>query len=466
MRSVVGALGAMKTLALVALLAGCDSRAARATNVVHAVSAGALAAPDEPAIIALPVTLALTAVRSQLETSFPPSDSLDQAKCSSLGGVVCHQYVYRRDTLDLRMKGDRFSLFTRLRYRGRVAIPVGGAPLGSCGYAPDPMKRAEMRFETSLFWRNDWKLASRGTALSARLIDPCQVTALNIDATPVMQRMLDAQVRSLTREVDLSLPKLADLRPTADSLWHVLQEPTPVDSAGTLWLVMSPETVGLAPLAGTGATAVTSVVITARPRIVAGAKPAATKRPLPLLTLAPQSKGIHVPVRIELPYDELSKRATAQLLAETANEAVKVRGVQIRAAADTAVVNVDVAGRLNATLTLVGRVGYDTLARQVRIDDLHYTVESHGLLSRIKATLGAPFVKRAIDAATGHGKLSVGEQLDAMRMQLTKQLNRPLAPNMAVGGGVQSIRVLGVETTPTAFVVRVVLDGEAGLWVR
>ena len=65
--------------------------------------------------------------------------------------------MYRRDTLALTMTGDRVDLLARLRYRGRVALPrVGG--LGSCGYDGEPMKRAELRFATQLYWRNNWWL--------------------------------------------------------------------------------------------------------------------------------------------------------------------------------------------------------------------------------------------------------------------------------------------------------------------
>src|SRR4249919_65691 len=92
--------------------------------------------PAEPAIIVLPVSISLGKIRTALSAQFPASDSLTQAQCIALGGAICHQYVYRRDSLELRMNGDRIDLLSRLRYRGRVALgTVGG--LASCGYAPE-----------------------------------------------------------------------------------------------------------------------------------------------------------------------------------------------------------------------------------------------------------------------------------------------------------------------------------------
>jgi hypothetical protein len=46
------------------------------------------------------------------------------------------------------------------------------------------------------------------------------------------------------------------------------------------------------------------------------------------------------------------------------------------------------------------------------------------------------------------------------------QLNRPLAPGVTVSGGIDDIRITGLATTGTAFVLRVVLDGQAKLSVQ
>src|SRR5437868_2641889 len=74
--------------------------------------------PAEPAVIALPISISLGRIRNALTAQFPVTDSLTQAQCVALGGVICHQYVYRRDSLELRINGDRIDLNARLRYRG------------------------------------------------------------------------------------------------------------------------------------------------------------------------------------------------------------------------------------------------------------------------------------------------------------------------------------------------------------
>ena len=421
--------------------------------------------PLEPAVIALPITIPSAAVQARLDQALPRSDSLDRARCQTAGGVVCHQYVFARDTLGVRFTGDRVDVLARLRYRGRVAV-ASVASLGSCGYAPEPMRRAELRLTTSLYWRSDWRLASRNTTLTTALPDPCEVTVLRVDATPLMRRMAHAQLARVAQQVDSALPALADLRPVADSLWRTLQEPIPLDSAGSLWLVMSPEQVGLAPLEGRGLEMRTGVALVARPRIVSGARPSVSVRPLPSLALATHPAGLRVPVQVEVPFAEVGRRATELLAAETAREPLRVTRVDVSGTGDTAVVKLSLAGRMNGALHLIGRPRFDAGSRTLVVDDLRYTVESRDVLTRLKATLGAPLIKRAIDQATGGGRLALGPQLDSARMQLTHRLNGPVSPDLVVGGGVRSLTVTGVHTTPTAFLVRVLLEGDAGLWAR
>lgn len=421
--------------------------------------------PPEPATIALPITVSLAALQAQLGRALPPADCLDTAQCSALGGFVCHQYVYRRDTLALTMEGDRVSLYSRLRYRARVSLPAVGG-IGSCGYAPEAMRRAEMRAATTVYWRVDWRLATRGTSLAATLLDPCRMTALGVDATPLMKRVVDAQLADLTRQVDSAVPALADLRRAADSLWRTMREPLAVDSTSTAWLVMDPERVSVAPLTGVAGYLATGIVLTARPRVVFGARPATDARPLPPLTLARPGGGLRVPVDVEVPFDELGRRALAALAPQAAAEGLAVDSVRVWSAGDTAVVRVDIRGKIDGAFYLVGRFAYDSASRSVLINDLRYTIDSRSTLSRIRTTLGAFTIRRAIEDATGHGRLNVGEQLDAMRSQLTLALNRPLGNGAVLGGMVRDVRVVALYTTPTSFVVRAVLEGDARLSMR
>jgi len=432
---------------------------------VPVIATSVAAAPSELATITLPIAIALSKIRTQLDTVFPPADSLDRAKCTALGGLVCHQYLYRRDSLDLRANGDRVTLQTRLHYGASVGLPgVGG--IASCGFPPEAMKRADVRLATRLYWRSDWRLGSRGTTVAATLSDRCEVTLLHVDATSIVKRIIDGQSEDLRRQIDSMLPTAGDMRSAADSLWQLAQQPLSLDSASTVWLTLSPESVSLAPIIGSASAISTALVLSARPRVTVGPKPDVTPQPLPSLTLARPSSGIHVPVEVELPFADLSQKVTTLLAGDTAGKGMHVSEVKIWGVGDTAVVKLDLEGKVNGSLYLLGRVSYDPVSRAVLLSDLRYTLESHDMMTRIKSTIGAGRIKAAIDAATGKGHLAVGEQLDSLKSRLNYELNRSLAPGVSLAGSVNDVRFSRMFTTQTAFVLRVVLDGEAIILVQ
>ena len=444
-------------------LAGCGGHFEVPVPVL---SAPAVPPPTaEAATITLPIAIALSKIRSQLDSVFPATDSLDRTKCAAMGGLVCHQYLYRRDSLDLRASGDRVTLQTHLRYRAAVGLP-GVGDVASCGFPPEAMKRAEVRLGTTLYWRSDWRLGARGTSLVTTLGDRCEVTVLHVDATPLVKRILDGQSDDLRRQIDSLLPTVLDLRAAADSLWRLAQEPLALDSVSTFWLTLSPQTVSLAPVIGSASAISTALVLTARPRVTVGAKPSIETQPLPTLTLARRSSGIHVPVEVELPFSELSQKVTTMLAGETAGKGMRVGEVKLWGVGDTAVVMLALEGKVNGSLYLLGRVSYDSSSRAVLLSDLRYTLASHDMMSRVKSTLGAGRIKSAIDAATGKGHLAVGEQLDSLRSRLTQELNRELAPGVRLAGSVSDVRFSRMFTTQNAFVLRVVLDGEAVILVQ
>jgi hypothetical protein len=416
--------------------------------------------PIEAATIAIPVSISMASLESRIDSVFPSADSLDRAKCSAMGGLACYQYVYRRDTLDLKMISDRITFYTQLRFRARVGLH-GGVGIASCGYAPDAMRRADLRLATNLYWRNDWRLASRATVVAPNILDPCEITVLRVDATPIVKRMIDGQSLRLRQELDSIVPAMADLRPAADSLWRTLQHPIAVDSTNTVWFSMSPDAVSLAPLNGRGQSVTTALVVTAHPRIVVGAQPPGNAKPLPSLTLANGEGGIHVPLEIELPFDELSRRATAALAGEVAGQGVTVKSVNVWGVGDSAVVRVDLTGKIDGAVFLLGRIGYDATSRSLLIDDLNYTIASASKMTSLRANFGAPLIRRALNNAAGHGRLDVGAQVDMIKTELGTELNRELAPGVVMSGYVKDARIDRLYAKPNAFVLRVVLDAEA-----
>lgn len=88
------------------------------------------------------------------------------------------------------------------------------------------------------------------------------------------------------------------------------------------------------------------------------------------------------------------------------------------------------------------------MARELRLDDLEWTLDSQGILSGLKATLGAPLVGRAIRRATLGGRIPLGAQLDSVRSEMMHKLNGPVAPGAVMGTSVASLQLNRSRRTP------------------
>lgn len=414
------------------------------------------------AVIPVQVTYVLRSLRPALDSLFPMRDSLGQSQCNIL---VCRQYVYRRDSLAISALGDRLAIVTHLAYRAEVGV-MGGTRVASCGYAPEPMRRVTLSMHMSLYWRKDWRIGARNTQLNAELLDPCLVSAMGVDATKGLRSVIDKQLAEFAAQADSTIPRVANLQPLADSLWRSFLEPTALDSSNTLWLVLDPQDVRVAAFDGNGPSFQTALVLYARPRVVAGAKPKAIARRLPALTLADAPAGFDVPVAVELPFREIERRAGALLVAETASGSVHVDSVHVRGDADTVHIDLDVHGALRGRLSLVTRLRWNAATRELQLDNLAWSLESRGAMSRMKATIAAPLIGRAVRRATMGGHVPLGAQLDSVRLALMRKLNGPVSKGVVMGSSVSSLHIVGVTSTATAFVVHARLVGQAGVWFQ
>ena len=451
--------------AMICVTGGCAKNSGAGANPTPLPAAQPPIALSGLAVVPVHVTYVLRSLRPSLDSLFPVRDSLDQAACTVVGGMVCHQYVYRRDSLTLHGAADRLFIDTKLGYRAQLGA-VGVARLASCGYAPEAMRRATLSMSTSLFWRRDWRIGARNSTATATLLDPCLVTVLGVNATSTLQKVLNQQLADFAAQADTAIPRVADMRILADSLWRSFLEPTALDSTNSLWLTLEPEAVRVTPFTSNGPSIQTAIVLYARPRVVAGDKPRMSQRALPALALGEAPENFEVPITVELPFTEVQRRATALLSAETATGTVKVDSVTVRGLGDSLAVRLQVSGSIRGSLTLISRLRWDATTRELRLDDLEWNLASKGALSRVKSTLGAPLVARAVRRATLGGRVPLGAQLDSIRVELLRKLNGPVGKGIALGSSVSELQIVAVRTSAQAIVVTARLTGRAGVWIQ
>lgn len=416
--------------------------------------------PPEISTIVVPIRTSLAALTPEIETRVPRTFS---GKETERGIDV--RYEVARDPIALEMIGAGLHASTTMKYAMEACR--GRFPCVSCGF--DEARRvADIRLQTKLDWDPSWRLRSSTRLLPVHYAKPCEVTWLDIDITrrfvaPVVEEQL-GRIASL---IDQNTPKLTSLRPHAEQIWSSLQQP--VELAPRTWLVLEPSSVALTPISGSGAIAQSTLILRAQTRVVVGEKPAVTRRPLPALSAAQgaQPGAIRVPVDIHLPYAEAAKLAQKRYTIE--GKPLIVESLQLSPAAGGRVLveaTIDYRGgglrNYHGPVFLEGTPRVDPATSRVVVPDLDYSLDPkrRGFFARIVERAAHDSIRARLRESA---RFDLGARLKDVQSEITRALNRRLAPGVTLEGRAGAIETKSVTPAGDGFVVRIVATGTAAI---
>jgi hypothetical protein len=458
-----GALGV-----LLGACAACGSEKV-APPVPRATAVWADTLPPVPtSYLDVPVRYDLAPAMRWLESEVPASfGDLDERKPIAGRKRMTYAYTAERSPLELRVDGRTAVLQADVRYRARAwynppVLPEIGARCGKEGNEP----RARLTVETTVQLTSAWTLRPRTRAVVAPLSNPerdrCKITFLRVDVTDkVMDGARDALQRKLTG-FDARLSAF-DLAHESRRLWDVLG--SPLKLTDSLWLVINPSTIRIGLLRMQGDTLVTTIGLSANPRVIGGPRPDVTPPPLP----APQDSTsrppvLHLLTEGRIPYDVASSILTKELRGtriKVARQRLVLDSLHLIGVGDGRVaVGLAVHGSATGVLYAVGHPAYDTASAELYMPDLEYDVGTRDLLTGTLAWLAGGAVEEFLRTRV---RIKLGPVLADGRELLEKNLNRDLADGVHLRMDVKSGKVLAVRAAPSALLVRAIASGQGEL---
>jgi hypothetical protein len=427
-------------------------------------------APDLSTIV-VPIRASLAPLLPELERQVPKEvkklDAYELDPQQQFG----MKYRVVRDPIALNMIGMGLHVTTTVHYGveacRRTKKPFSDVvtmwPCVSCGYT-EAMRNANIFIDSRLEWDANWRIRTRTKARPAEFPRRCTITFANVDITDWrIAPLVNQQLQDVAKTIDRDAPKLTNVRPTAQQIWTTLQTPTQI--APRTWLVMEPADVALAPITGSGLAVSSALVLRARTRVVVGERPAATARPLPpLRTEVAANEGLRVPFDVELPFAE-ANRLLAENVARQKYGEVTIESVRLAPAANgrlTVETSVDYNGglfkRYHGLVYLEGTPRFDPASRTVSLQDLDYALERRRKNPFVR--IADRFAHQTLRDQIAKGAVwPIGPQVAAVRTEIEKALNRPLAPNVIMRGTVESVEPVGATVDPTGILLRVVAAG-------
>lgn len=378
-------------------------------------------------------------------------------------------YDVLRDPIRLRMVGAGLHSSTSIQYAMQACR--GRFPCISCGIAQS-RRLADVTLHTKLTWDASWRLRSVTTPLPVTYPKPCEVTWLGIDITRrFVAPEVEKQLADVARVIDRNVPALTNIRPQAEQIWTALQ--TPWELAPRTWLVLEPADVALSPVSGAKTTVTTTLHLRAMTRVVVGDRPSVARRPLPPLKHGGASlppAGVRVPFDLELPFAEASRLATRDYAAKTYRvngKPLKLETIRIAPSANGRVLVealIDYrGGRLRnyrGLIFLEGTPRFDPVSQSIVVPDLDFSLDPkrRGLFARIAERVTHDSIRTRLREST---RFALAARIAEARAELTRALNRQLAPGVFLRGRADAVEPQAVTANATAISLHIVAKGAA-----
>ena len=421
----------------------------------------------ETSTITIPIRTDLGPIGAEIEKRV---DSTFSGKTTERGIDV--RYDVARDPIRLRMIGAGLHSSTSIKYAMEACR--GRFPCVSCGFG-EPRRIADITLHTALSWDPAWRLRSATRLLPVSYAKPCEVTWLGIDITRrFVAPVVEEQLGMAARIIDRNVPAMTNIRPQAEQIWTALQ--TPYELAPRTWLVLEPTDVALSPITGANTTVTTTLALRALTRVVVGEKPAATRKPLPALKsgAAGAPPSVRVPFDLELPYDEASALATRDYAGRTYRvngKPLTLQSIRISPAPNNRILveaMIDYRGGVlrnyKGVVFLEGTPRFDAATQAVVVPDLDYSLDPkrRGFFARIVERAAHDSIRaRLRDSA----RFLLAPRVAEVRAELTRALNRPLAPGVHLRGRADAIEPQSVTPRADLIAVRVVARGVAEITI-
>ncbi len=418
----------------------------------------------------IPVTYDLAPVIEALEAAVPRRyGSLADRRELESNDRVAVAFTLQRSRFRARLDGDIARVSTTITYQGRgwYDPPLLPEIRASCGTDEDEgPPRAVIALSARMTLSDDWTLGGRAqvdrvVAASDRDRDRCRVTPLNIDMT---DRVLQAANRLVTEHLPQMEQSIAsiDLRSRVEGWWAILHEP--IELAPDVWLTIDPVSVRRGETEGTGQTLVASVGLSARPRVVLGARPVRTVAPLPPLDSATvREEGLRIHATGKADYRNVSAQLNERLSGQSFEHdgrVLTVRRLRLRGiGGGRLALEMTFEGSGKGRVFLVGTPEFDASTGQVHVPDLEFDIASSSLLVNSYAWLREQAVT---DFLRERARWPLEDIASLAEAQLRRGLNRRLSDEVELKGEVRSVEVLGVYAMLDELVVHAeaLADGE------
>lgn len=418
--------------------------------------------------ISLPIKINLQPYLKETEKSLPKSFVGKEENCDG----VSYSYKFIRNPIKFAGKGQylsydvdgKYSLYlnycpdctTLFDSKGTCVVP---RVYVTCGVG-EAMRRVSVAYTTQFKLTPDFKFKTNTDLSKFELIDPCEVSVFNYDATAKLRKELVAVLKDLEKDIDKEISAI-DIRTDIEGIWKTLSEETSLGKYG--YLSIYPKSISLSEIQFDKQNAFIDLNLIIKPMVTTFPVDAIPTE-LPLLSGHKKAKGFDINLDIVASYDSLSSILTSELFGKIImlkkNEVI-FQKISIEGASNEQLtLKVDFIGKRSGTLYLVGTPVFDSLVQTISFPDLSFDLETKNALLKSAKWL---FNSKITDAMRNSAQFDLNPHIVEMKKTVQQQMNREISKGVLLSGQVESISLEGIYPNHNNLIIRINSKGEIKL---
>jgi hypothetical protein len=286
-------------------------------------------------------------------------------------------------------------------------------------------------------------------------------------------------LRKGTNKFNEDLKNVSDMEKKFKEVWDELQEPIPLGD--DVWLQVLPHHLSIGDthlIADPKSPRMETVFeLYAVPKVIIGGKPETKKIQLPpLQDYIPGGEGFHIVTNLKIKFDQVNKLlmdpktgVVNMALPGGEDYNVHLTSIRIYGSGEKIVVEagIDYSPLMNLskkpahmTVYLVGTPTYHQKTQVIDFPDMDFDVKSSDFLVQLAVSLDAGGIR---DELRKHAAIPIGADLDKLRTELNKLMNRPLGPHVILKTTISTLKMKEAYVSAYGIEGRVTINGDAAV---
>jgi hypothetical protein len=334
---------------------------------------------------------------------------------------------------------------------------------GSCGFAPEPMRRVQIQIGSQLSIEAGGKIVSRSALEKITAVDKCTVTLMNTDITSMITDSIRSSVNAFSGFLDKAVSQL-NYAGVISNIATITGKKIPLSSYG--WLKLNPSAIHAGKINYSKDTIYLTAGFGCYPEIGSDSVNYQVTRFLPPVSETTEAPGFSINANTAYDYqflDSMLSRFARQNSFELEGRQVKINQVALRGLGNNRIeMQLQFTGSFRGTLKLTGTPRLDVNSQQISVPDLDYSLQSGDLLLNMGKTL---YNKKIINTLRQKAVLNVADLVQKNKTSLDSMLTRQVSPYVKSDGKISSIRANAMVVNKDNLLMQVSAKGLLSLSV-